>query len=287
MVCEICRFQSQPKSKSGFSKHIKKYHNMSPEEYTLKYLCAGIVFCKCGCGQKPNYAKKEFRFYDLIHNHHKPTLGTTRSAETKKKISEKITLFYDNLSSEERKERAVPLRDGLQRLLKDNGVSSTIELPGIRNKIKKTNIQRYGSEYPTQNKFIQEKIKQTNLMRYGVECPAQCEQFKLKTEKTNIDKYGVKSYSQTEEARVLFSKTAKLSWNEILQHCEKKQYIPLFSESFYNENYKGNRQILSFKCLKHGKDFDATLVNIQRDKEQCPECKSFFNKKAQKKLPLQ
>ena len=43
------------------------------------------------------------------------------------------------------------------------------------------------------------KIKETNLKKYGVECVSQVDEFKEKTKQTNLKKYGVNSYTQTKE----------------------------------------------------------------------------------------
>ena len=38
-----------------------------------------------------------------------------------------------------------------------------------KDKIKKTNIERYGVENPFQSEYVRDKIKKTNIERYGVE----------------------------------------------------------------------------------------------------------------------
>jgi hypothetical protein len=69
----------------------------------------------------------------------------------------------------------------------------------IREKAKKTNIERYGVENPFQNKEIKEKIKKTNIERYGVEHALQSVEIKEKMKKTNIKKYGSENSFQVEE----------------------------------------------------------------------------------------
>ena len=74
--------------------------------------------------------------------------------------------------------------------------------PKIRQKIKEKMIEKYGTEYASQNKEIAQKIsltknseeskektKNTNLERYGVENPFQSEEIKKKIKNTLMEKY--------------------------------------------------------------------------------------------------
>jgi hypothetical protein len=58
------------------------------------------------------------------------------------------------------------------------------------NKIKKTNLEKYGDTCALRNTTIKEKAKQTCLDKYGVENPFQNEDIKIKIKKTNLNKYG-------------------------------------------------------------------------------------------------
>lgn len=73
-----------------------------------------------------------------------------------------------------------------------------------KQKAKATNLERYGSEFASQNKDVakkisevrsskenQDKIKATNMERYGVENPFQSEEIKDKIKNALIDKFGV------------------------------------------------------------------------------------------------
>jgi hypothetical protein len=94
------------------------------------------------------------------------------------------------------------------------GVENILQSKECQDKVKQTNLQRYGVEYPQQNKEILEKTKQTNLERYGVENPQQNKIIKEKTKITNLQKYGVE-YPQQNSA--IAEQTLKNSFN-------KKQY---------------------------------------------------------------
>lgn len=83
-------------------------------------------------------------------------------------------------------------------------------------KIRKTNLEKYGCEYVGQVEEFKNKLKQTKLDRYGSETYNNREKFKdtmtkrygdklssivEKTQKTNIERYGEKYYSMTKEFR--------------------------------------------------------------------------------------
>lgn len=93
--------------------------------------------------------------------------------------------------------------------------------PEFKQRVKETNIKRYGTEYPSQNNNIKEKIKQTNLKKFGVdnifkntefikekireklgvENPFQSEKIRKKCKQTMLERYGVENPSQANEVK--------------------------------------------------------------------------------------
>ena len=94
----------------------------------------------------------------------------------------------------------------------------------------KTNLEKYGVEYPFQSKVFHEKgietsrrkygvdyytqtdehkkrIKETNLKKYGVECSLQSDEVKEKIKKTCLERYGFENPSQSEEIKEKVRKT--------------------------------------------------------------------------------
>lgn len=63
--------------------------------------------------------------------------------------------------------------------------------PEVLQKIKETNLKKYGCEFPAQNLEVQEKTKQTNLEKRGCEYPMQSEEVLQKSLSTMFQKYGV------------------------------------------------------------------------------------------------
>jgi len=68
-------------------------------------------------------------------------------------------------------------------------------------KIKETNLKKYGVENVSQIEDIKEKKKQTTLNNFGVKYPMQSKVVRKKLRKNNIEKYGVDNVSQLEEIK--------------------------------------------------------------------------------------
>ena len=69
-----------------------------------------------------------------------------------------------------------------------------------REKYKETNIKKLGVEFPAQSQLIKNKMKETWEEKYG-KAPSQCEEIKEKVKKTNLEKYGVECSLQNKAVR--------------------------------------------------------------------------------------
>jgi hypothetical protein len=70
------------------------------------------------------------------------------------------------------------------------GVENPFQSEDIKDKIKKTNMERYGDECISKTTHYKTAFKKTNMERYGVENPFQSEDIKDKIKKTNMERYG-------------------------------------------------------------------------------------------------
>lgn len=70
------------------------------------------------------------------------------------------------------------------------GVDNTFQLESVKDKIKKTNLSRYGTEYHTKSEEFKSKIKEIVFNKYGVENVSQLEDVKNKVKETNLVKFG-------------------------------------------------------------------------------------------------
>lgn len=97
-------------------------------------------------------------------------------------------------------------------IFKKYGVTSTLELDWVQEKMKKNNLKKYGVELFLQSSEVHAQIKKTVFDKYGVECITQVPEIKKKTRETYNKKYGVDSYAQTEEGRKRFTGKNNPRW---------------------------------------------------------------------------
>lgn len=87
------------------------------------------------------------------------------------------------------------------------GVESPLQNKKIMQKVRNTNIQKYGHTNPSQVPEFKEKAKMTMLEHFGVDCASKSEIVKEKTRLTNIQKYGVPYTLQSPEVRAKANET--------------------------------------------------------------------------------
>ena len=171
------------------------------------------------------------------------------------------------------------------------GITNCTQAPEIKEKIKATNLQKFGSEWPGSSEIIKSKIKKTNQEKRGVDYPFQSKEIqekipqsflekygttninaedwkKEKAKQTCIDKFGVESYYLSEQAaearRLLREKTCDKYWNRL----SKSTIIPLFKR----EEYKGGFDRYRFKCKKCDHEFEDYLWHDHIP--SCPVCRN-------------
>jgi len=81
------------------------------------------------------------------------------------------------------------------------GVENPSQIPKAKEKKKQTFLERYNVEYPSQSKEIRQKIKQSVLEHYRVEHPAQALEVRNKTKETCLQNLGVPFPMQSLEVR--------------------------------------------------------------------------------------
>ena len=127
--------------------------------------------------------------------------------------------------------------------LEKYGCKCSLQNKEIQDKIKQTCIERYGCENPFQNENIKNKIKQTCIERYGCENPFQNENIKNKIKQTNLERLGYEHPSQNKEIREKIKQTCieRLGVENPLQVKELREKI---KRSQYDNSY--DNFILSF-----------------------------------------
>lgn len=106
----------------------------------------------------------------------------------------------------------------------------------VKEKQKRTNLERYGSEFPMCSKEIQDKAKKISLERYGSENLRSSKEISKeiseKIEKTNLKKYGCKCVFSSKEVhnKVLKTNLSKFGSNSPLGNLEIKGKETLISK---------------------------------------------------------
>lgn len=77
----------------------------------------------------------------------------------------------------------------------------------VKQKIRETNLERYGGVAPASSDEVLKKIRETNLEKYGVEWTVQDENTKKKIEKTNLERYGAKTPLESPEVQAKVRET--------------------------------------------------------------------------------
>ena len=92
-----------------------------------------------------------------------------------------------NLMLSENREKA---KIGRIHFLNEHGISSIRQLDGVSEKIKATNLERYGAENPLESPEIREKIKATCIKLYGVDNVWKVDEVRERCRKSLLTKYG-------------------------------------------------------------------------------------------------
>jgi hypothetical protein len=92
-------------------------------------------------------------------------------------------------------------------------------------KIKKTNLEKYGVEYFSQTQTFNEKVKQTSLEKYGKDHYSKTDEYLLQRTSTNLEKYGVENpFQLTEKIKLsMFLKYGVDHASQIYSNKETKE----------------------------------------------------------------
>ena len=145
--------------------------------------------------------------------------------------------------------------------LEKYGCENPFQNKEVREKVKQTNLERYGCEYASQNKDIQEKAKQTNLEKYGCENPFQNKEVQERYKQTCIEKYGCENPMQSEKVKQIFHDN---SYDNFILSFIQYGITP----DFPKEEYTGYDKTYRWKC-KCGNIFEQK-IRTTGHVEECP-----------------
>ena len=179
-------------------------------------------------------------------------------------------------------------------LVSKYGTSNIREIPEVNEKIKMTNIEKYGCENPFGNKDVQNKIKYYYMQNYGVTHNMQLNECVQKAKNTSIERYGVDNYSKTKEYRVRFRGENSPVWKGDLaiRHRDGRE-LPeyrdwrksVFDRDHYtcqccgNRNGDGKTVYLEAHHIFNWRDNVDLRYDVDNGITLCKDCHLRFHKK--------
>lgn len=188
MKCKICNKEFS--IFNDLTTHLVKEHKYNAEQIYMYYdysFETKEATCPI-CGEKFTISWRQLK-------KHKD--GTGKGITCGRKCAAVfMNLVYGNPSCrddvKEKKKRSA---------LEKYGVENVFQAKEIKDKAKKTNLKKRGVEYAMQSADVREKSKETNLEKYGVEHVSQREDIKERKIQKSLSRYGVKNISQSEEVK--------------------------------------------------------------------------------------
>lgn len=139
----------------------------------------------------------------------------------------------------------------------------------MREKIEKTNLERYGFKTPGENKDIKNKVKQTNLERYGYESHNSSEIVKEKKKQVCLEKYGVENVSQVDFVKEKRKETflerfgvENPNQNENIKKKKKEYFLEKYGVEWFTQDKEIREQ--QTRTLKKG-IYENLVKSIEND----------------------
>lgn len=177
IICKICG--DAKKSNATFVGHFNKCHvnELSLIEYCIKYSIFDRIECII-CGDIARFVNFGTGFKMTCTN--QICQNTYKHQETQKALLKKYGVTNPS-----------QLPNHIEKVKATNLMKYGTETYNNPEKYKETILLRYGVDNPTQIPGVMEKRRLTSLERYGTEYPIQSQLVKDKIEKTNLERYGV------------------------------------------------------------------------------------------------
>lgn len=157
-----------------------------------------------------------------------------------------------------------------ERTIKTNiekyGVEYPTQNPDIIEKRRKNNREKWGVKSPMQLSEVQEKAKQTNQNKYGVEYPIQNPNIKEIRKQNSRKKYGVDSHMQLPEMKEKFSIIQRNKFIPLLQKQLNYLNLELLDPEYIGAHIKHN-----WKCTVCDYEFQQ-IWNALQQGYLCPKC---------------
>jgi len=258
MICKICKKEY---SSGKLMLHIKKVHNIDPQQYYNQFIKKEKEMKLCPiCG-------KERKFNNLINGYYK----TCGSKSCSSKLSNIIGKEKHQLSCIKRNQKwktEVDENTGLnkqqliiqkgkeKRKLKQKEISIKQSISMINHgnqKLKNTMEQRYNVSNAMHIDYIKEKVHETNQQKIN--------QTIEKMKRTMIKKYGVDNFSKSEIKKEQQQNYYKQLMKERIQIYFKNNNLEILSNL---DDYINEKTILKFKCKLCNNTYTKKWNSIQQ-----------------------
>jgi len=193
MLCKICNKEIGSKA---MGRHIK-LHGLTTKEYYDIYIKSDEEGrCKvCGKPTKFNRLSKGYR-------HHCSSLCAQTNPETRAKIKQTNLDIYGYTNGNREKCKEV--------CLDKYGQTSYLATKDCRQQLQDANIKLYGTKTPFESQIIQDKVKQTNQERLGVDYPLSNPNIHNKAQTNKLA--DINNYAKNNNMTMLVKLTEQYGW---------------------------------------------------------------------------
>lgn len=140
----------------------------------------------------------------------------------------------------------------------------------------KTCLGKYGVDNPSKAKIVKEKVKKTNLERFGVEFPLQSSEKVKKSKNVFLDKYGVDNPSKIRGVREKAENTMLVKFG--VRHAMHNDDIKLNLKKYFLDKYQVDNPSKSELCRKKRKiGNDENYIKYLNNKISLFRCKKGHN----------
>lgn len=131
------------------------------------------------------------------------------------------------------------------------GVENPSQAKEIKEKKKQTSLKHFGTENPMQSKEVVETLKKSNLEKFGVDNAAKLDSVKEKMKATNKEKYGEEFFAKTDEYKITCKKSWEKKSKEELKEIDEKRKATC-KEIYGDENFNNRDKFKKTCCSRFG-----------------------------------
>lgn len=131
------------------------------------------------------------------------------------------------------------------------GVENPSQAKEIKEKKKQTSLKHFGTENPMQSKEVVETLKKSNLEKFGVDNAAKLDSVKEKMKATNKEKYGEEFFAKTDGYKNACKKAWEKKSKEELKEIDEKRKATC-KEIYGDENFNNRDKFKETCCFRFG-----------------------------------